>query len=101
MLAAIAVLVHLTTLAVGLPWAYVFAQLEFAKAQGVYVSPEEGMEALLDESGLTRSASSSSAQARTRAMGAPPMSGMSLAGPGSLVARTGHGDSAAGRSSCG
>ena len=46
-LAAIAVLVHLATLAVGLPWAYVFAQLEFAKAQAVYVSPEEGMEALL------------------------------------------------------
>ena len=46
-LGAIAVVVHLATLAVGVPWVFVVAQLEFARAQGVYASPEEGMEALL------------------------------------------------------
>jgi hypothetical protein len=44
---AIALLLNLATLAVGLPWAYAIVQLEIAKAQGVYATPEEGMEARL------------------------------------------------------
>lgn len=42
-----AFLLHLATLAVGLPWAYTLIQVEAAKARGIYATPEEGMEALL------------------------------------------------------
>lgn len=44
---ATAFLVHLATLAVGLPWAYVVIQVETATARGIYATPEEGMKALL------------------------------------------------------